>query len=129
VTFRGWEGQEKCKRGHDLTAPRAIAVDSSTGKRLCRLCRNMRKLASLRAQQRKCRHCGLVLPVGRVWQFCSTACEREVRGNTKRKSQDQKEAERTRIMLELYDRLEQAGTSWERAEARAAIEAAQRNET
>lgn len=36
-----YEGEEKCRRGHDLTAPNAFLV-SKMGSRQCRLCRNER---------------------------------------------------------------------------------------
>jgi len=120
VTGRGWQDRTTCKRGHDLNAPRAIGTDSGTGKQFCRLCRNERKLASLRNKQRYCRKCRKPLGFGRVWSYCSTICEKDDRTRLDRQSPD---VARTTRLLALYDQLECASTPWDRADLRAKIAA------
>lgn len=45
-------GEVECQRGHDLTAPRAWAVQPD-GSRLCRLCRNIRWVEYSRRRGKK----------------------------------------------------------------------------
>lgn len=116
-----------CHRGHDLRLPRAIGTDSAAGNRFCRLCRNLRKLRSIaraRARGSHCRHCRKLLVGGRAWAYCSSACERAVRGDRKRQSDNHAAAPINTVnLLDLYERLDRAQTSWERADIRALIDA------
>jgi hypothetical protein len=78
----GFHGKSHCQRGHDLTLPDAIGFDGNSSKRFCRLCRNMRKMASInrmRLKARSCRRCMTALKPGQKSSFCSIGCENQHR--------------------------------------------------
>lgn len=111
-----------CHRGHDLRLPNAIGQDNNSAKRFCRLCRNLRKLASLERQRqrpRMCPTCKAAITHSGTWRYCSTQCERVGRSRSAATVTREDHA-RTAKMLALYDELERA-RSWERAEVRARI--------
>jgi len=128
VSGTGFRGKTHCQRGHDLTLPNAIGFDSNSSKRFCRLCRNMRKLASLKRaaeRQRKCQGCGTVVTHGKKWRFCSTACEAKIR----RRNEEELASKASHVdaVLSLYDQLHRAATWWERDDIKKQIADLQAN--
>jgi hypothetical protein len=122
---------DKCKRGHDLTAENAIGYDHNAARRFCRLCRNLRKLESLRRaalRPRTCATCKRPLPHSGTWGYCSTPCEKTARARNSSGDKSHDDAMRTSRLLALYDELERASTSWDRADIRARIEAVKATE-
>ncbi len=120
----GFRSRTHCHRGHDLAVPDAIGFDSNSGKRFCRLCRNLRKRQSLerqRVREKACGHCGARIPIERKWRFCSSSCEEQHRQRNDL-TMRQEDATYTLELLALYDRLDRAATSWERADIKALIE-------
>lgn len=117
----------RCATGkHDVSDPNDIGLDGNTGKHYCRACMRERKRAAREARKLKpqlCRGCKTLMPAGRAWAFCSSKCE-HIHRSKHVQQEDIEEARRTMVLLDLHAAMERAATSWERAEIRAKIAAA-----
>lgn len=122
-----------CLRGHDLSDPANVTI-SPTGKKRCRPCRRIldkqkraaaNPLLPANTQFTQCKVCGKSYKYPTGWQYCSKACSKS---DTNRRTYirqtnnaDVNALAGTEIFA-LYDRLERASTSWERADIRKLIQ-------
>lgn len=122
-----------CLRGHDLSDPEIVSI-SPTGKKRCRPCRRLldkekrlkkNPLLPANTQFTKCKVCGKDYKFPTGWQYCSKDCSKAdthhrvyVRQN---KNPDANALVGTEILV-LYDLLDRASTSWERADIRKLIQ-------
>lgn len=112
-----------CKKGlHDLNIPSNVR-GKDQGNIICRICDNDRKKFYRLARKNKqnfCRACKTTLPIGRIWPFCTTSCEKRYR-NISYQYSNEKDAARNILLIDLYQQLDRASMSWEKEDLRAKI--------
>jgi RNase P subunit RPR2 len=122
-----------CLRGHDQSDPENVTI-SPSGKRRCKPCRRLldkqhrlekNPLSNPDKLYVKCHACGKDYRIATGWKYCGAECAK-TESNRKGlvaqlKNPDVNALAGTEI-LALYDRLDRASTSWERADIRKLIQ-------
>lgn len=121
-----------CLRGHDQSDPENITI-SPSGKRRCKPCRRLLDKEKRMAANpllpgtttySTCKTCGKdKFPTG--WQYCGKSCAKadsNRSGYTSQSYRPDTNALAGTEILALYERLDRASTSWERADIRKLIQ-------
>ncbi len=122
-----------CFRGHDQNDPENVRI-GPTGKKRCRKCRRildkekrlkLNPLLPANTTFTKCKSCGKDYKFATNWQYCSKECSKKEKQSNlyarQNKNPDGNALAGTEI-LALYERLDRASTSWERADIRKLIQ-------
>jgi len=119
---KGFTGRTMCLANkHDLTQPGVVGVTQDTGRKYCLACKRERR-KEREKKQRYCRGCRKPLAIGKAWAFCATDCERKYYSR-KGSAEELDNNSKTLELMTLYEELDRAATSWERADIRAKIAA------
>jgi predicted nucleic acid-binding Zn ribbon protein len=119
---KGYEGRTTCFSGkHDITLPGATKLNSD-GTKYCAQCHKDRRKLRDNTVQKTCRNCGILLPLGRAWAFCSNKCKGILDSKNGVNAQ-KKESAKTNTLLWLYSQLDRASLSWEKADLMKKIQA------